>query len=56
MARSVLQSISNTVKGAHMMNPTAFEFALINLFIVILIVLEGIAKIKSKKSNDLDPA
>ena len=47
--------IVNTVKGAYMLNSTAFEFALINLFIVILIILDGIAKIKSKRSSYFDP-
>ena len=37
---------------AHMVNPTAIELALINFFIVILIVLDGIAKIGSKKSDE----
>jgi len=37
-----------------MMNSTVIELALINLFIVILIILEGIAKIRSKKSNYYD--
>jgi hypothetical protein len=38
-----------------MVNPTAVELALINFFIVILIVLDGIIKIESTKSNYFDP-
>jgi hypothetical protein len=40
---------------AHMVDSTAIELALINLFIVILIVLDGIIKIESTKSNYFDP-
>jgi hypothetical protein len=38
-----------------MVNPTAVDFALINVFIIILILLDGIIKIESKKSDYFDP-
>jgi hypothetical protein len=38
-----------------MVNPTAIELALINFFIVVLIILDGITKVESKKSNYFDP-
>jgi hypothetical protein len=34
-----------------MVNPTAAELALINIFIIVLIILEGIIKIGSAKSD-----
>jgi hypothetical protein len=37
------------------MNPTATELALITSFIILLILVEGIIKIKSTKSTNLDP-
>jgi hypothetical protein len=43
------------MKGAYMVNPTAVDFALINVFIIILILLDGIIKIESKKSDYFDP-
>ena len=36
-----------------MVSPTATELALINIFIIVLIVLEGIIKIGSAKSGDI---
>jgi len=38
-----------------MVSPTATELALINIFIIVLIVLEGIIKIGSKKSENIEP-
>jgi hypothetical protein len=38
-----------------MVNPTATELALINIFIIVLIVLEGIIKIRSAKSDTIEP-
>jgi hypothetical protein len=38
-----------------MMNPTATELALINCFIIVLIILDGIIKIESTKLNYFDP-
>jgi hypothetical protein len=43
------------MKGAYMVNPTAIDLALINIFIIILILLDGIIKIESKKSDYFDP-
>jgi hypothetical protein len=43
------------MKGAYTVNPTAIELALINFFIVVLIILDGITKIESKKSDYFDP-
>ena len=37
------------------MNPTATELALINFFIIILIILDGIIEIESTKSDYFDP-
>ncbi len=37
-----------------MVSPTATELALINIFIVVLIVLEGIIKIGSVKSGNIE--
>ncbi len=34
-----------------MINPTAAELALINIFIIVLIIVEGILKIGSAKSD-----
>ena len=48
-------SLSNAMKGAYTVNPTAIELALINFFIVVLIILDGITKIESKKSDYFDP-
>ncbi len=45
--------LSNAVKGGYMVSPTATELALINIFIIVLIVLEGIIKIGSAKSGDI---
>jgi hypothetical protein len=47
----VLRQLSNAVKGVYMINPTAAELALINIFIIVLIILEGIIKIGSAKSD-----
>jgi len=47
--------LSNAVKGAHIVNPTAAELALINIFIIVLILLEGVIKIESKKSDSFGP-
>ena len=38
-----------------MVNPTATELALINIFIIVLIILEGIIKIGSTKSDTIEP-
>jgi len=38
-----------------MINPTAAELALINIFIIVLIILEGIIKIGSAKSDTIEP-
>ncbi len=38
-----------------MVSPTATELALINIFIIVLIVLEGIVKIRSAKSGNIEP-
>jgi hypothetical protein len=43
------------VKGVDMINPTAAELALINIFIIVLILLEGILKIGSAKSDYTHP-
>jgi hypothetical protein len=37
-----------------MLNPTATELALINVFIIFLILLDGFIKIESKKSDYFD--
>ncbi len=37
-----------------MVSPTATELALINIFIIILIILEGITKIGSAKSDKIE--
>jgi uncharacterized membrane protein HdeD (DUF308 family) len=37
-----------------MINPTAAELALINIFIIVLIIVEGILKIGSAKSDHTD--
>ena len=37
-----------------MVSPTATELALINIFIIVLIILEGIIKIGSAKSDDIE--
>jgi len=38
-----------------MVYPTAIELALIIFFVVILIALDGITRIRSKNSNYYDP-
>jgi hypothetical protein len=38
-----------------MVNPTAIELALINIFIIILILLDGVIKIESNKSDYFEP-
>ncbi len=47
--------LSNAVKGAYIVIPTATELALINMFIIVLILLEGVIKIESKKSDYFGP-
>ena len=37
------------------MNPTAAELALINSFIILLIFIDAVLKIGSKKSDKFDP-
>jgi hypothetical protein len=37
------------------MNPTATELALINSFIIVLILIEAVIEIGSKKSDKFDP-
>jgi hypothetical protein len=39
------------VKGVDMINPTAAELALINIFIIVLIIVEAILRIGSAKSD-----
>ncbi len=53
MERALLIVKSCERRLAHMVNP--IELALINFFILILILLDGIAKIGSKKSDDCNP-
>jgi hypothetical protein len=55
LAWNVLYKLSNAVKGVDMINPTAAELALINIFIIVLILLEGILKIGSAKSDYANP-
>jgi hypothetical protein len=43
------------VKGVDMINPTAAELALINIFIIVLIIVEGILEIGSAKSDYTNP-
>jgi hypothetical protein len=38
-----------------MINPTAAELALINILIIVLIIVEGILKIGSAKSDTIEP-
>ena len=38
-----------------MASPTATELALINIFVIVLIILEGIIKIGSAKSDTIEP-
>jgi len=47
--------IVNVGKGVSMVSPTATELALINIFIIVLIILEGIVKIGSAKSDNPEP-
>jgi hypothetical protein len=47
--------LSNPAKGVHIVNPTAVELALINIFIIVLILLEGVIRIESKKSDSFGP-
>jgi hypothetical protein len=54
LAWNVLHELSNAVKGVDMINPTAAELALINIFIIVLIIVEGVLKIGSAKSGYTD--
>jgi len=51
----VLPYLVNAVKGARIVIPTATELAFINMFIIVLILLEGVIRIESKKSDYFDP-
>ncbi len=58
MAWNVLFQLSNAVKGGYMgymVSPAATELALINIFIIVLIILEGVIRIGSAKSGNIEP-
>ncbi len=39
----------------YMVSPAATELALINIFIIVLIVVEGVIRIGSAKSDNIEP-